>query len=178
MDVSVVELFHATLKIWVSVIGNCLRSHWLEVRNTLTHWYIKVDGEQQQLRIKAVKLTSVMCVDSDVHQRPRCHAQGGDAIHGLYVEGVADVHREVQYCHRCASQAQWPGDEAQVRLAGLALDHTANVGASVAALAEDVVSDVLPASGVMRRHPLEDESRVVDQGDQVPGSRRGSWRER
>lgn len=95
MDVSLVELFPATLKIWVSVIGTCLRSHRLEARNTLTHGYIEVDGEQQQLRITAVKLTSVMSVDGDVHQRPRCHAQGGDAVHGLYVESVADVHRKV-----------------------------------------------------------------------------------
>lgn len=102
---------------------------------------------QRQLRIKArQRLTSVMCVDGDVHQRPRCHAQQRDSVHGLYVEGVAGVHRKVQYCHRGASQAERPGDEAQVGLAGLARGHAADAGASVAALAKDVVSNVLPAS--------------------------------
>lgn len=112
----------------------------------------------------------MVCVDGDVDQRPRRHAQRGDAVHGLHVEGVAGVHREVQYRHRGAGQAERPGDEAQVRLAGLALGHAA----PVAALAEDVVGDVLPAPRVVGRHPLEDESRVVDQRDQVPGSRRRS----
>lgn len=128
----------------------------------------------RQLRMKAPQLTSVMRVDGDVHQRSRCHAQRGDSVHGLDVERVAGVHRKVQHRHRGAGQAERSWDEAQVRLAGLALGHAADAGAGVAALAKDVVGDVLPASRVVRRHPLEDESRVVDQRDEVPGSRRGS----
>lgn len=129
---------------------------------------------QKQLRTKALQLTSVMCVDGDVHQRPRCHAQQRDSVYSLHVESVAGVHRKVQYCHGGASQAERPGDEAQIGLAGLALGRAADAGTFIAALAKDIVSNVLPASRVVRRHPLKDESRVVDQRDQVPGSRRRS----
>lgn len=48
---------------------------------------------QRQLRMKT--LTSVMCVDGDVHQRSRCHAQRRDSVHGLYVKSVASVHLKV-----------------------------------------------------------------------------------
>lgn len=112
-----------------------------------------------------------MCVDADVDQRARRHAQARHAVHRLHVEGVVGVHGKIQHGHRRARQAERPGDEAQVRLAGLALGDAAVAGHAVAPLAQHVVADVLPAARVTGRRPLQEEGRVVDQGDQVPGGR-------
>lgn len=110
-----------------------------------------------------------MCVDADIDQRACGQAQAGDAVHGFHVEGVVGVHGKVQNGHRRAGQAQRPGDEVQVRLAGLTLCDAAVAGQSVAPLAQHVVGDVLPAARVAGRKPLQEEGRVVDQRDQVPG---------
>lgn len=113
--------------------------------------------------------TCLVGVDADVDQGARSQPQTRDPVHGLHVEGVVRVHGEVQDGHRCGGQAERPGDEAQVRLAGLALRDPAVPGHSVAALAQHVVGDVLPAARVAGGHPLQEEGRVVDQRDQVPG---------
>lgn len=116
--------------------------------------------------------TCWMCVDADVDQRARGQAQAGDAVHGLHVEGVVGVHGEVQDGHGGAGQAQRPGDEAQVRSAGLALRGAAVARQAVAPLAQDVVGDVLPATRVAGGQPVQEQGRVVDQGHQVPGGGR------
>lgn len=112
-----------------------------------------------------------MCGDGDVRQRARSHPQLGDAVHGLHVERVVGVHRKVQYGHGRPGDAERPRDEAQVWLARLALGRSAV--ASVAPLAQDVVRDVAPAPRVAGRQPVQEQGRVVEQGNQVPGSR---WR--
>lgn len=112
--------------------------------------------------ITCLRLTGLVCGDSNIRQWSRCHAQPRDAVHSLYMEGVVGVRRKIYYCHRGTGQTEWPWDEPQVRLTRLTLRHPTVAVTSITALAQDVVGDVLPASRIARRHPLQEESCVVD----------------
>lgn len=117
-----------------------------------------------------------MCRDGHICQRACSHTQPRDPVHSLNVEGVASEHCKVQYCYRGASNAEWPWDKVQVRLARLTLCHSTAAVTPTTALAQYVVSDVLSASCITGRHPLQEESCVIDEWDQVPGSWWRPWK--
>lgn len=117
-----------------------------------------------------------MCRDGHICQRACSHTQPRDPVHSLNVEGVASEHCKVQYCYRGASNAEWPWDKVQVRLARLTLCHSTTAVTPTTALAQYVVSDVLSASCITGRHPLQEESCVIDEWDQVPGSWWRPWK--
>lgn len=101
-------------------------------------------------------------VDGDVLLREG--ALAGYAIDRLDLEGVGGVSPEVADEDAGVSEAQLARDKVHVVVA-------AGAGAPVRAafLAHDVVGDIVPAARLPRRVPLQDDGRLIDNGDDVAG---------
>lgn len=91
----------------------------------------------------------------------------GHAIDGLDLEGVGGVSPEVADEDAGVGEPQLAGHKVHVVVA-------AGAGAPVRAalLAHDVVGDIVPAARLPRRVPLQDDGRLVDDGDDVAGAGR------
>lgn len=112
-------------------------------------------------------LTSL--VGGDVHGR-KLRGEGalvGDAVHRLDLEGVLRVGQQVADVDARLRQAQLARGELHVVPAA-----RARPAAGAAALADDVVHQVLPAPRVPRRGPLQHQRGFVHAGDHGLGGRR------
>lgn len=89
----------------------------------------------------------------------------GNPIDGLDLEGVGRVCPQAADEDPGPREPQLPGDKVHVVIA-------AGAGASVRAalLADDVVGDIVPTARLPRRVPLQDDGRLVDDGDDVAGT--------
>lgn len=111
-------------------------------------------------------LTSLVGSDVDGHVLGRVGALVGDPIYSLYLEAVERVSPQVTDEHPGLSQALLPGHILHVVI---------TVGAQrpirTALPAHDVVSDVIAGASLPRRVPLQDHRGLVDDGDDIPGTR-------
>jgi len=89
----------------------------------------------------------------------------GNPVDSLDLKGVRCVGPQAADEDSGFRQPQLPGDKVHVVIA-------AGAGASIrpALLADDVVGDIIPTPRLSRRVPLQDDGRLVDDGDDVAGA--------
>lgn len=92
----------------------------------------------------------------------------GDPIDGPDLEGVVGMSLQVIYGHACGAQTQLLGGKMDAVAAGLTA-----LAVRVAALAYDVIRQVLSAAAGRRSRPLQIHRSLVHVGDQVLRRRRG-----
>lgn len=112
-------------------------------------------------------LTGLVGGDVDGNMLWREGALVGNPVDSLDLEGVGGVRPQAADEDPGLRQPQLPGDEVHIVIA-------AGAGASVRAalLADDVVGDVIPTPCLPRRVPLQDDGRLVDDGDDIAGAGR------
>lgn len=111
-------------------------------------------------------LTCLIGCDVDRHVLLWEGALVGNPIDSLDLKGVGRVCPQVADEDPGLRQPQLPGDKVHVVIA-------AGAGASVrpALLADDVVGDIVPTPCLSWRVPLQDDGCLVDDGDDVAGTR-------
>ena len=113
-------------------------------------------------------LTSLVGADGDGSHRPGEGAELRHAVLGLDLEGVVGMGGEVQHGDGGVGEALRAGHEAQLPPTQLTL-----LQAGPAALAQDIVGQVLPPSRVTGRAPLQEQRGLIDVEDHIS---RGRWR--
>lgn len=96
----------------------------------------------------------------------------GDPIDGPDLEGVVGMSLQVIYGHAGGAQTQLLGGKMDAVATGLTA-----LAVRVAALAYDVIRQVLSAAAGRRSRPLQIHRSLVHVGDQVLRRRRGFWKE-
>lgn len=115
-------------------------------------------------------LTRLVGGDVDRSEAGRAGTLLRDSVDRLDLEGVPGVSQQVADVDAGVRQSQLTGDKLHVvPTAG------APAAPATAALADDVVDQVVPASALLRGAPLQPQRRLVHHGDDAEGRRWDGW---
>lgn len=118
-------------------------------------------------------LTSLVSGDVDGHVLSRVGTLVGDSIESVYLEGVGGVGPQVTDEHPGLGQTLLPG-----YILHVVITMGARWPVCTALPAHDVVGDVITGASLPWRMPLQDHRGLVDDGDDVSGTRGDTWIER